>query len=128
MGQILAEKIVARAPSQDKVGPREVLTCRVDLAIMHDSRGQRRVKPVLGRLDVKVWDPARIVVVSDHYVPVFDAESAAILAPIREWVAAKGIEHLDDMRGNSTMWCRPSGGYLKPGMFEKPPAARRGSA
>jgi 3-isopropylmalate/(R)-2-methylmalate dehydratase large subunit len=116
MTQTLAEKIIARAAGRDHVRPGEVVICKVDLAMMHDSGGPRRVKPILERLGVKVWDPARIVVASDHYVPAFDAESAAILALTREWVAAQGIRNFYDMQGICHV-VLPERGHLKPGLF-----------
>ncbi len=78
MAQTLAEKIIARAAGRDMVASGEVVTCCVDLAMIHDSGGPRRAKPILDRLGVKVWDPAKIVVVTDHFVPAYDAETAAI--------------------------------------------------
>jgi len=116
MGQTLAEKIIARAAGREGVRPGEIVTCRVDLAMMHDSGGPRRVKPILERLGVKPWDPNRVVVVSDHYVPAVDAESAGILALTREWVAAQGIPHFYDMQGICHV-VLPERGHLKPGMF-----------
>jgi len=74
----LSEKIIARAAGLESVRPGDVVTCQVDLAMMHDSGGPRRVAPVLEKLNVGVWDPDRVVVVSDHYVPAVDAESAKI--------------------------------------------------
>jgi 3-isopropylmalate/(R)-2-methylmalate dehydratase large subunit len=44
----------------------------VDLAMMHDSGRPRRVAPMLERLGARVWDPDKIVVVSDHFVPPND--------------------------------------------------------
>lgn len=82
--QTLAQKIVARAAGRDSVSPGEIVICRVDLAMIHDSGGPRRVKPILERLGVSVWDPERVVVVSDHYVPAVDADSAAILKLTRD--------------------------------------------
>ena len=74
MSATLAEKIIARAAGAESVRPGEIVTCKVDLAMIHDSGGPRRVKPLLDRLGVGVWDPSRVVVVSDHYVPAVDAE------------------------------------------------------
>ncbi len=48
------------------------------------------VAPILERLGVEVWDPEKMVVVTDHYVPVFDAESRAILDLARDWVKSTG--------------------------------------
>ena len=115
-GATLAEKIIANAASVPRVAPGEIVTCRVDLAMMHDSGGPRRVKPMLERLGVGVWDPSRIVLVSDHYVPAVDAESAAILDTTRRWAKANGVERFHDMQGICHV-ILPERGYLRPGMF-----------
>ena len=60
--------------------PGEIVVCRIDLAMFHDSSGPRRLKPMLERLGAKLWDPERIVLVTDHYVTGADAESRAIVA------------------------------------------------
>ena len=58
MGATLAEKIIAKAAGKAKVSPGEIVTCAVDLAMIHDSGGPRRVKPILERLGVGVDAPA----------------------------------------------------------------------
>ncbi|HEY1720671.1 MAG TPA: 3-isopropylmalate dehydratase large subunit [Magnetospirillaceae bacterium] len=116
MAQTLAEKIIARASGQAQVRPGEVVTCKVDLAMIHDSGGPRRVKPILEKLQVGVWDPKRVVAISDHYVPAFDAESASILALTRQWVADQGIENFHDMEGICHV-VLPERGHLRPGML-----------
>ena len=115
-GATLAEKIIANAAGVPRVAPGEIVTCRVDLAMMHDSGGPRRVKPMLERLGVGVWDPSRIVLVSDHYVPAVDAESASILDTTRKWAKANGVERFHDMQGICHV-ILPERGYLRPGMF-----------
>ena len=112
----LAEKLCARAAGQDAVRPGEIVTAKVDLAMMHDSGGPRRVQPMLEQLGATVWDPAKVVVVTDHYVPAVDAESAAILDLTRKWVDAAGIDAFHDMQGICHV-VLPERGHLKPGMF-----------
>lgn len=112
----LAEKLVARAAGQAQVRPGEVVTCRVDLAMMHDSGGPRRVAPMLERLQAKLWDPDKVVVVSDHYVPAVDAESAGILDLTRKWVKAARVTKFHDMQGICHV-VLPERGHLRPGMF-----------
>ncbi len=116
MAATLAEKIIARAAGLERVAPGEIVTCRVDLAMIHDSGGPRRVAPLLERLGVGLWDADRVVVVSDHYVPAVDAESAAILDLTRRWVAANGIRNFHDMRGICHV-VLPEHGHLRPGLF-----------
>jgi 3-isopropylmalate/(R)-2-methylmalate dehydratase large subunit len=112
----LAEKLVARAAGLQNVRPGEVVTARVDLAMMHDSGGPRRVAPMLERLQAKLWDPDRVVVISDHYVPAVDAESAGILDLTRKWVKAAGVTKFHDMQGICHV-VLPERGHLRPGMF-----------
>ncbi len=116
MAATLTEKILARASGKTQVTPGEIVTARVDLAMMHDSGGPRRVKPMLERLGAKVWDPDRIVVVSDHYVPAIDAESAQILDLTRKWVKSAGISKFFDMRGICHV-VLPENGLIRPGML-----------
>jgi 3-isopropylmalate/(R)-2-methylmalate dehydratase large subunit len=112
----LAEKILARAAGCMSVSPGEIVTCKVDLAMVHDSSGPRRLAPMLERLGAKPWDPSRIVIITDHYVPAFDAESAAILDLTRKWVAEQGVTKFHDMQGICHI-VLPERGYLRPGMF-----------
>lgn len=116
MAQTLAQKILARAAGVAEAPVGAILTCGVDLAMIHDSGGPRRVKPILERLGVPVWDPDRVVVVSDHYVPAFDPESAAILDLTRRWVAEQGVSNHHDMQGICHV-VLPERGHLRPGMF-----------
>lgn len=112
----LAEKLVARAAGLPQVRPGEVITAKVDLAMMHDSGGPRRVAPMLERLQAKLWAPDRVVVISDHYVPAVDAESAGILDLTRKWVKAAGVTKFHDMQGICHV-VLPERGHLRPGMF-----------
>ncbi len=72
MPQTLVQKIIARAAGLPEVAPGDIVTVKVDLAMIHDSGGPRRVAPRLKELGVGVWDPDKVVVVSDHYVPAVD--------------------------------------------------------
>lgn len=112
----LAEKIIARAAGLKTVKPGDIVTCQVDLAMIHDSGGPRRVKPILDRLGARVWNPDKVVVVTDHYVPTFDDESRAILALTRDWVREVGIRHFYDQLGICHV-VTPERGHIRPGMF-----------
>jgi len=116
MGLTLAEKLIARAAGKNEVRPGETLTVRVDLAMMHDSGGPRRIAPILERLGAKVWDPDKIVLVSDHWVPAVDPQSAEILDLTRRWARENNIKAFYDMVGICHV-VLPQGGHLKPGMF-----------
>ena len=116
MKQTLAQKLVAKAAGKASVTPGEIVTCKVDLAMVHDSSGPRRLKPMLERLGAKVWDPAKLVVITDHYVPGYDEESRSILSIAREWVREAGVARFHDGEGICHV-VLPEKGYLRPGMF-----------
>src|SRR5688572_14130006 len=116
MPATLAQKLVARAAGRSSVTPGEIVTCRVDLAMMHDSGGPRRVKPMLERLGAKVWDPSKVVLITDHYLPAYDEESRRIIHIARHWAANAGVTNFHDMQGICHV-VLPERGHLRPGMF-----------
>ena len=116
MARTIAEKIIAAAAGRERVTAGEIVTCSVDLAMIHDSGGPRKVGPVLDRLGVPVWDPLKVVLISDHFSPCVDAESAAILKLTREWAAEQGIVNFYDQQGICHV-VTPERGHLRPGMF-----------
>jgi 3-isopropylmalate/(R)-2-methylmalate dehydratase large subunit len=112
----LAEKLCAKAAARNAVRPGEIVTAKVDLAMIHDSGGPRRVEPMLKQLGVGLWDPSRVVLVTDHYTPAVDAESAAILDLTRKFARERGVEAFYDMQGICHV-VLPERGHLAPGMF-----------
>jgi len=112
----LTEKIIARAAGHAAVRPGQIVTVKVDLAMAHDSSGPRRWRPKLEELGVGLWDPERVVIVSDHYVPAVDAASAGILQETRRFVADYGVRHFYDMQGICHVML-PEHGHLRPGML-----------
>jgi 3-isopropylmalate/(R)-2-methylmalate dehydratase large subunit len=111
-----AQKIVAEAAGRKTVEPGELVTCRVDLVMLHDSGGPRRVAPILERLGARVWDPSRVVLVSDHYVPAVDPESARILDLTRRWGRTQGVARHYDMLGICHVVLAEHG-HVRPGLF-----------
>ena len=99
MPATLTEKILARAAGRDRVTPGEIVTIAVDLAMAHDSSGPRRWKARLEALGTGLWDPDKVVIVSDHYVPAVDADSAAILKLTREFARDYQVKNFYDMKG-----------------------------
>ena len=62
------------------------------------------------------WDPARVVLVIDHYVPESDEESRRIVRIAREWAVRERLPNLYDSQGICHV-VLPQGGHLRPGMF-----------
>jgi 3-isopropylmalate/(R)-2-methylmalate dehydratase large subunit len=112
----LAKKLLSKASGQSKLTAGDIIICDVDLAMIHDSGGPRRVKPILERLNRKVWDKNKIVVVTDHYVPADSDETRAIQALTKKWVKDQSIENFYDEQGICHV-VLPERGHLTPGIF-----------
>ena len=116
MAQTVAEKIIARAAQRDTVAPDEVLWVDVDIAMIHDSGGPRRIWPMLQEFGLGVHDPDRLVLVSDHYVPAQNVAAAEILETTRAFAAEFRIERFHEAQGIAhTLMVEK--GYLRPGML-----------
>lgn len=114
--QTLAQKLIAKAAGVNGVREGEIVTCKVDLAMFHDSSGPRRLKPMLERLGAHIWDHSRVVLVLDHYVPEEDDESRRIVSLAREWAREQRLPHVYDTMGICHV-VLPQEGHLRPGMF-----------
>jgi 3-isopropylmalate/(R)-2-methylmalate dehydratase large subunit len=114
--QSLAQKLIARASGQASVRVGEIVTCRVDLAMFHDSSGPRRLKPMLAELGAPIWDKTKVVLVIDHYVPETDDESRRIVRVAREWAREQALPHVYDGQGICHV-VLPQRGHLRPGLF-----------
>jgi len=112
----LSEKIIARAAGAESVKPGEIVTCAVDLAMMHDSSGPRRAGKYLDDLGAKVWDTSKLVVITDHYVNDPTPGSVKTQEISHQWVADKKIKNFHPEQGICHI-ILPEKGYLKPGMF-----------
>ena len=98
------------------VRPGEIVTCQVDLALLLDSGGPRRIWPRLKELGVGVWDPDKIVLMTDHFVPAVDAQSVAILKLTCHFAAKFSFKKFFDMEGIGHVVLAEQG-LLQPGMF-----------
>jgi len=100
----LAEKILAAHCGKDKVSPGDFIDVRVDLILANDITAPLAIKE-FERLGAKrVFDPQRVVMVPDHFVPNKDIPSAEQAKLMRQFaqeqgliyfeVGAAGIEHV----------------------------------
>jgi 3-isopropylmalate/(R)-2-methylmalate dehydratase large subunit len=114
--QTLAQKLIARAAGRTHVAVGEVITCQVDLAMFHDSSGPRRLKPMLDELGAKIWDPSKVVLVLDHYVPAQDSDAQRIIQMTRDTAREWRLPHVIDSEGICHV-VLPERGHLQPGML-----------
>ena len=100
----LVEKILAAHTDKKKVSPGEFINVRVDLVMANDITAPIAIRE-FQRIGVdKVFDPKRVVMVPDHFVPNKDIASAEQAKLMREFaheqeilyfeVGQMGIEHV----------------------------------
>ncbi len=100
MPMTISEKLLARAAGKAEVRAGEIIQAKVDKAMMDDILGPRiEIAEKMELLGAKVWDPARVTIISDHYTPPANAKQAEIVKFTREWAAANGIEHYFEFAG-----------------------------
>lgn len=116
MGMTIAEKILARASGRDVVSPGEYVTAQIDLAMAHEAVAQVFVS-LLGIGWNKVWDPSRIVVLLDHYVPASTERYAEIHKLVRMAVRQWGIQHYYGERAGICHQVLPEKGHVLPGLL-----------
>ncbi len=114
--QTLAQKLLAHAAGKSSVEVNDIVNCRVDLAMFHDSGGPRRLKPMLEALGTGIWDRSKVVLVMDHYVPEADDDSRRIVRIARDWAREQDLPHVYDSVGICHV-VLPERGHLRPGML-----------
>ena len=112
----LAQKLIAKAAGRSHVAPGEIVNCKVDLAMFHDSSGPRRLKPMLEELGASIWDKSKVVLVMDHYVPEQDDDARRIVRIARDWAREQDLPHVYDSIGICHV-VLPQKGHIRPGMF-----------
>ena len=88
----IAEKILAAHAGLDEVAPGQLIECRVDVVHANDITAPIAID-VCRRVGDEVFDPARVVLVPDHYTPNKDIKSAEQAKLMREFAQEQGIEH-----------------------------------
>ena len=93
----ITEKIIARASGKTSVSPGDVVFADVDKVMIHDVSGPGVIKVFeewskKGIHLEKVWDPDRIWISEDHFVPSADRISAENITKLTNWAEKYGIK------------------------------------
>lgn len=88
----IAEKILAAHAGLDEVVPGQLIECELDVVHANDITAPIAID-VCRQVGDEVFDPARVVLVPDHYTPNKDIKSAEQAKIMREFAHEQGIEH-----------------------------------
>ncbi len=117
MAMTIVEKILAQKSGQSTVKPDEIVEVSVDLAMTHDALGAHTIAKFKELEVEKVWDPQKIVVVLDHYVPNKDVDVAKKCLRIKKFVIEQGIEDYYEVgKGGICHQVLVEKGHVLPGM------------
>jgi len=111
----LAEKILAAHCGRKKVTPGEFINVGVDLILANDVTAPLAIKE-FRRIGVdKVFDPDKVVMVPDHFVPNKDIASAEQVKLMREFAREQGVGYFEVGQMGIEHVLLPEQGLVLPG-------------
>ena len=111
----LAEKILAAHAGKGKVAPGDLVSVRVDLVLANDITAPIAIKEFM-RIGVrKVFDPKKVVMVPDHFVPNKDIASAEQAKMMREFALKQGLIYFEVGQMGIEHVLLPEEGLVLPG-------------
>lgn len=111
----LVEKILAAHSDRKKVSPGEFINPRVDIVLANDVTAPIAIREFRRMGVKKVFDPAKIVMVADHFVPNKDIHSAEQVKIMRDFSYEYGIRYYDVGQMGIEHVLLPEKGLVLPG-------------
>ena len=93
MGMTMTQKILARAAGVERCRAGELLMCKLDLVLGNDITAPVAINEFHRMGAVKVFNPAKIALIPDHFVPNKDIKAATLAKQMREFARAQHIVH-----------------------------------
>ena len=93
MGMTMTQKILARAAGVERCRAGELLMCKLDLVLGNDITAPVAINEFHRMGAVKVFDPAKIALIPDHFVPNKVIKAATLAKQMREFARAQHIVH-----------------------------------
>lgn len=115
MAHTLAEKILLAHAEVDELSPGDIVMVRVDTVMANDVSGPVAFRQMEKLGASRVFDPSRVVMVADHFVPAKDALSAALQKRLKDWATDQGVAFYDQGRGGIEHMVLAEDGWIVPG-------------
>jgi 3-isopropylmalate/(R)-2-methylmalate dehydratase large subunit len=110
----IAEKIIAAHTGKKQVSAGDFVSCKVDMVLSNDVTAPIAIRE-FRKLGVRVFDPKKIVMVPDHFVPNKDINSAEQAKLIREFAREQGIIYFESGECGIEHVLLPEKGLVLPG-------------
>ena len=115
MPHTLAEKILLAHSDTDDVRPGDVLMIECDVVMTNDISGPMAFRAMERMGADRVFDPAKVVVVPDHFVPAKDTRSAELQKLLADWCERQGVAFYAQGRGGIEHSVLVEEGWVVPG-------------
>ncbi len=93
MGMTMTQKILAKAAGVESCKAGDLLMCRLNLVLGNDITAPVAINEFERMGATKVFDPAKIALIPDHFVPNRDIKSATMAKQMRDFARAQKIVH-----------------------------------
>jgi 3-isopropylmalate/(R)-2-methylmalate dehydratase large subunit len=97
MPQTITEKILAAHAGRESVAPGELVTAQIDMALANDITAPIAIELFEKSQTPSVFDPEKIALVPDHFVPNKDIRSATQVQIMRGFAKKHGIKHFFEL-------------------------------
>jgi len=113
----LAEKIILAHSDAIDLAPGDIIMVRCDLVLANDVSGPVAFTAMEKMSATTVFDPTKIVLVADHFMPAKDIRSAMLQKRLREWSLEQDVHFFDQGRGGIEHAVLIEEGFVVPGMI-----------
>ena len=121
MGMTLTEKILARAAGKDRVAAGDIVRTKVDLVFAHDATMPLAVIEFKRMGVSRVFDPEKVAIVCDHFVPNATIVAAGQTKFLRDFAREQGLTHYYEAGRGGNFGVEhallPEEGLIRPGMI-----------
>ncbi|RLC72609.1 MAG: 3-isopropylmalate dehydratase large subunit [Chloroflexi bacterium] len=111
----LAEKILAAHSGRRELRPGEIINVKVDLVLANDITAPIAIREFEQIGARRVFDPQRVVMVPDHFVPNKDIQSAEQAKLMREFALQQGLVYFEVGSSGIEHVLLPEKGLVLPG-------------
>ena len=115
MGMTMTEKILAAHAGCEKVEPGQLIRAKVDFLLANDITGPQAI-PEFEKIGRPVFDPDKIALIPDHFIPNKDIKSAEQAKALRDFARQHNITHYVEVgRMGIEHVLLPEMGWVRPG-------------
>jgi 3-isopropylmalate/(R)-2-methylmalate dehydratase large subunit len=112
----MSQKILASRAGLDFVQPGAIIEAGLDMVLANDASSSLVISSFKNAGGEKVFDPARVILVPDHFTPNKDVASAQIVKDLGEFAANQSLEHrFEGSRSGISHVLLPEQGLALPG-------------